>query len=385
MVPAALIGIDTTRILRSAEAMAEHCSAASPPRVNPGVMLGLVLGCCQQAGRDKLTLVTPPPLAPFGAWLEQLIAESTGKQGRAIIPVDGEPAGPTEVYGHDRVFVQLRLAGAPEAKQDARMEVLRQAGHAVIQIDLTDVHDLGGEMFRWEIATAVAGSVMGIHPFDQPDVEASKIETRRLTSDWESKGRFPEETPLATCDGFRLYTDAANARALLAACAGDESAPALLAAHFRRVGPGDYVALLAYLNQHDGGHESVLGMMRKTLRNRLKVATCLGFGPRFLHSTGQAYKGGPASGVFLQFTCEEADELPVPGHRFGFGVVKAAQALGDFNVLAERGRRALRVHLSADTHAALASFEAVVNAALKRLDATAAAGQDDSSQPAIGC
>jgi transaldolase / glucose-6-phosphate isomerase len=300
-------------------------------------------------GRDKVTLVAASGIHDLGAWLEQLLAESTGKTGTGLIPVDREPLGPPELYGSDRLFVYLRLRSAPDVAQDRAVASLQAAGHPVVRIEVPEPYQIAAEFFRWEFATAVAGAILGINPFDQPDVEASKVATRRLTDEFEKTGRLPAEMPILEADGVRLFADPRNAAELAAA---ERTLPGLLHAHLGRVRPGDYVALLAYVEMAQA-HEEVLQGFRTRLRDRYRVATCLGFGPRFLHSTGQAYKGGPNTGVFLQITCDDAADLPVPGRRYAFGVVKAAQARGDFEVLAERGRRALRVHLGPDVVAGL--------------------------------
>jgi len=357
LVPAVVMGLDLGRWVDSAATMAEQC-AQPAVEANPGVALGLILGTGARLGLDKLTAIVSPRIYDLGAWLEQLVAESTGKNGHAIIPVDREPLGPPTVYGTDRLFVYLRFLNAPDDEQDAAVEALVSAGRPVVRIDVPDVYGLAGEFFRWEIATAVAGAIMRINPFDQPDVEASKIETRKLTDDVEKTGRLPAETPVVADAAIRLFTDAFNAE-LLSALAEDASPAAWIRAQLERLKAGDYLALLAYVPM-TGPHEQVLTRMRKAVRDRRHVATCVGFGPRFLHSTGQAYKGGPNSGVFLQITCDDAADLPVPGARYSFGVVKAAQARGDFQVLVDRRRRALRVHLGADVAAGLAALEQIV-------------------------
>jgi len=362
IVPAAIMGVDVERLLDHAMVMVEACAACVPARENPGVVLGCILGEAARQGRYKLTLVASPGLAAIGAWLEQLIAESTGKQGTGIIPVDGEVVGAPSEYGEDRLFVYLRLESALDAEQDAAMDALEQAGQPVVSLCITDTANLGQEFFRWEIATAVAGSILGINPFNQPDVEASKVETRKLTAAYESSGRLPGETPLAEMPGLAVYTDTQNAAALQRRVGAQATVAELLAAHLTRISSGDYVALLAYLARNPA-HDHYLQAMRRQLRARFGVATCVGFGPRFLHSTGQAYKGGPNSGVFLQITCAEATDLPVPGHDYTFGVVKAAQARGDFEVLVARERRVLRVHLGTDTEQGLQQLAQLVEAA----------------------
>ncbi len=362
MVPAAVMGMDAARFLDRANAMAIGCSESVPVAENPGAVLGLILGVAARNGHDKVTLVASPPIGDFGAWLEQLIAESTGKQGKGIIPLDREPLGPPEVYGKDRLFAYLRTDAGFDPAQDKAIDALTKAGHPVVRIAVSDSYNLGQEMFRWEIATAVAGSVLGINPFNQPDVEASKIATKTLTTEYEKTGSLPAETPFLTEGGVSLYTDPTNTAALSAAAGPDKSLTGYLRAHLNRIGAGDYFALLAYIEMKES-HKNTLEDVRREVRDRKLAATCLGFGPRFLHSTGQAYKGGPNTGVFLQITCDDAHDLPVPGQKFTFGVVKAAQARGDFEVLIERGRRALRVHLH-DLKGGLVTLQASVRDAL---------------------
>jgi transaldolase/glucose-6-phosphate isomerase len=363
MVPGAAMVLDIGKFLERTKEMVEACKAATPVDQNPGVMLGLILGTAAKLGRDKVTLITSPGISDLGAWLEQLLAESTGKQGKGVIPVDRETPGAPEVYGNDRVFAYLRLEAAPDAAQDAKVAALEKAGQPVVRIAVSDTYSLGQEFFRWEIATAVAGSIIGINAFNQPDVEASKIVTKKLTSEYESKGSLPPEKPIVEEAGFKLFTDEINAAELAkAASAGPASDGALknyLRAHLARLGAGDYFALLGYVEMN-AEHEALLHSLRMNVRDRKHVATVLGFGPRFLHSTGQAYKGGPNSGVFLQVTCDDAQDLPVPGQKYTFGVVKAAQARGDFQVLAERKRRALRVHLGSDVKAGLTKLAELV-------------------------
>jgi transaldolase/glucose-6-phosphate isomerase len=364
MVPAAVMGIDAPRFLDRADVMAIACSSCLPADKNPGALLGLILGVAARHGRDKVTLVASPKIWDFGAWLEQLLAESTGKDGKGLIPVDREPLGPPEVYGNDRIFAYIRLEGDADPKQDQAMDALAKAGHPAVRIAVSDIYHLGQEMFRWEIATAVAGSVIGINAFNQPDVEASKVATRKLTSEYEKTGALPPESPILSEAGIDLYTDEKNASALASAAGSDKTLAGYLRAHLNRLKTGDYFALLGYIEMNEA-HGRALQQMRTAVRDKKRVATCLGFGPRFLHSTGQAYKGGPNSGVFLQVTCDDKIELPVPGQKYTFGVVKAAQARGDFQVLAERDRRALRVHLH-DVEKGLAALEAAVASALSR-------------------
>jgi transaldolase/glucose-6-phosphate isomerase len=365
MAPAAAMGLDIDTFLKRTKEMVEACKASDPIEQNPGVMLGLIMGSAAKLGRDKITLIASPGIADLGAWLEQLIAESTGKLGKGIIPVDLEELGAPQVYGSDRLFAYVRLETAPDAAQDAKVAVLEKSGQPVVRIAVSDTYGLGQEFFRWEIATAVAGSILGINAFNQPDVEASKIVTKQLTSEYESKGSLPPEKPIVEEAGFKLFSDDKNA-AELAKAAGAGSDGALknyLRAHLARLGAGDYFALLGYIEMN-AEHESLLQTLRMMVRDRKRVATVLGFGPRFLHSTGQAYKGGPNSGVFLQITCDDAQDLPVPGQKYTFGAVKAAQARGDFQVLADRKRRALRVHLGSDVKAGLTKLTELVKQVL---------------------
>jgi len=363
MVPAALMGVDSAKLLDRTQKMVEACGPNAAVEENPGALLGVILGTAARHGRDKVTIIASPGIADLGAWLEQLLAESTGKQGHGIVPVDREEPGAPEVYGNDRLFAYLRLGPGPDAQQDAKLAALEKAGQPVVRISLADAYDLGAEFFRWEIATAVAGAIIGINAFNQPDVEASKVATRKLTSEYEKSGALPAESPILEEKGIKLFTDPKNAETLAQAAGTDKSLAGYLRAHFNRINPGDYFALLAYIEMNTA-HEAGLQQMRHALRDKKRAATCLGFGPRFLHSTGQAYKGGPNSGVFLQVTCEDAADLPVPGQKYSFGTVKAAQARGDFQVLAERGRRALRAHLGKDLEAGLSHLQQAFRQAL---------------------
>jgi transaldolase/glucose-6-phosphate isomerase len=363
MVPAAIMGLDLSKFLQRTNEMVQACKPEVPADQNPGAVLGAILGTLGNLGRNKVTIITSPGIHDLGAWLEQLIAESTGKIGKGLVPVDREALGSPEVYGDDRVFVHLRLADEPDTAQSQKLNALKSAGHPVVEIELADTYDLGQEFFRWEIATAVAGSILKINPFNQPDVEASKIVTRQLTEAYEKSGKLPEESPLFDDGTIKLFTDERNAANLNKLAGADRSLTGFLRAHLSQFNPGDYMALLGYIEMNSA-HEGVLQAMRHGVRDRKHVATCLGFGPRFLHSTGQAYKGGPNTGVFLQITCDDAVDLPVPGQKYTFGIVKAAQARGDFQVLADRKRRALRVHLPKDVDAGLKNLDRAVRNAL---------------------
>jgi transaldolase/glucose-6-phosphate isomerase len=362
LVPAAAAGIDVRTLIQHTLAMVRSCGPDVPPHENPGVQLGLAMGLAGLEGRDKVTILSSKKIADFGAWAEQLIAESTGKDGKGLIPIDGEPLGDVSVYGDDRFFIDLRTDGENDAAHDNGLVALEKAGHPVVRIVLKSIEYIGQEFFRFELATAVAGAVLGINPFNQPDVEDAKIKTRELTAAFEKTGKLPPEKPVMSTAGADLYTDDGNAAALRKAGA-DGDLGSWLKAHLARSGADDYVALLAYI-ERDADHIDSLQRMRLAVRDKRHVATCAEFGPRFLHSTGQAYKGGPDSGVFLQITADDAKDLAVPGQKASFGVIKAAQARGDFDVLTERGRRALRVHLKGDLASGLKMLDAAITEAL---------------------
>jgi len=360
MVPAAVAGIDVKRVLGDAQTMAEACAACVPARDNPGLQLGAVLGAAQCLGRDKIVLVCSAPLAAFGAWLEQLLAGSTGKQGKGLIPVDGEQLGAPQDYREDRLFLYLRLASHLNPRQEQAVDRLRAAGQPVVQIDIGDVHQLGGELFRCEFATAIAASVMRINPFDQPDVESSKTTASDLSSAYERSGRLPRQEPLLQHATLSFFAPAGYASEL-AQRGYAQTAASLLRAHLNGLRNGDYFALLAYLNSQDDLLAGALQRLRHKVRDRYTVVTSLGYGPRYLHSTGQAHKGGANTGVFLIITREARHDLAIPGHRAGFGTVGIAQARGDFTALAERGRRVLHVHLGGDALSDLLALEKLID------------------------
>jgi transaldolase/glucose-6-phosphate isomerase len=362
LVPAAAAGIDVRSLIKHTLSMVRSCGADVPPHENPGVQLGLAMGLAGLEGRDKVTISSSKKIADFGAWAEQLIAESTGKDGKGLIPIDGEPLGDPSLYGHDRLFIALRTEGEDDAAHEEKLTALEKAGHPVVRIVMKSIDHIGQEFFRFEIATAVAGAILGINPFNQPDVEAAKIKTRELTAAFEQAGALPAETPMVSSDQADLYTDEHNAAELRKAGA-DGTLGSWIKAHLARSDAGDYVALLAYI-ERDKARIDALQKMRVAIRDKRHLATCAEFGPRFLHSTGQAYKGGPDSGLFLQITTDDIEDLPVPGQKASFGVIKAAQARGDFDVLTERGRRALRVHLKGDLGRALAALDAAISEAL---------------------
>jgi transaldolase/glucose-6-phosphate isomerase len=355
LVPGAAMGLDIARLLSATSEAVARCKS-DDLQGNPGAMLGLALGVlATKHGRDKITISASPALKSVGGWLEQLIAESTGKIGKGLIPVDLEPLAAPSFYGADRIFVHVAMASDSEP---AELKVLEDAGQPVIRLTLSDVYELGQLFFVSEIAVAVAGAVLGINPFDQPDVEASKVRSRELTKEYESSGRLPAGEPVRRFDGMALYAGAKNAKA----SEGCNTLTEVLRAHFRQAKAGDYIGLLAFIEQSPA-HMAQLQAMRTKLRDKLKVATCAEFGPRFLHSTGQAYKGGPNSGIFLTVSAKPKRDLQLANGKMSFGVVQEAQAIGDFEVLNERGRRALRLHLD-DVEGGLSALGKALDAAL---------------------
>ncbi|HUD73856.1 MAG TPA: bifunctional transaldolase/phosoglucose isomerase [Terracidiphilus sp.] len=368
VVVSTLAGLNTEKLL--AEAAKATASAKLEPDNNPAVKLGLTLGMAAKTGLDKLTIFTSPEIFDLGAWMEQLIAESTGKQGLGITPVDRETIAAPQFYGKDRIFVYIRYAGTADSSADsslaAKVAAIEAAGHPVVTIEIADLYEIFGQFFTWEVATAVAGSVMGINPFNQPDVESAKIETRALTAAYEQTGKLPVREPvfvtLADGQEFKLYATEAYA-AMLNKAAPAQTLAGYLRAHLNQIQAGDYFAVLAYLPMFPM-HEAVIQGLRHKVRDAKRVATCLGFGPRFLHSTGQDYKGGPNTGVFLQITADHAVDVAIPGQKLSFGVVIDAQAAGDMAVLESRGRRALRVHLGSGVATGLKTLAAAIDEAL---------------------
>ncbi|MGA2886912.1 MAG: bifunctional transaldolase/phosoglucose isomerase [Terracidiphilus sp.] len=364
VVAATVAGLDVSKLL--AEAAKAVASSKLAPAENPAVELGLNLGTAATAGRDKLTIFTSPEIYDLGAWLEQLVAESTGKLGKGITPVDREAIAAPEVYGNDRIFAYIRYAATADKNAastlDAKVAAIEAAGHPVVHIEISDLYEIFGQFFTWEVATAVAGSVMGINPFNQPDVESAKIVTRTQTAAYEQTGKLPRRDPVLEDAGIKFYaTDAYAAK--LKAVAPAETLAGYLRAHLNQIHPGDYFAALAYLPMFPK-HEATIQGLRHKVRDAKRVATCVGFGPRFLHSTGQDYKGGPNTGVFLEITGDHAIDVAIPGQKLSFGVVIDAQAAGDLAVLESRGRRAVRVHLGADVAAGLKTLASAVDAAL---------------------
>ncbi len=316
LVPAVLTGIDIMTLLDRSDCMREACASCVPAHDNPGVWLGACMGTLALKGRDKLTLITSPAISSFGLWVEQLIAESTGKDGKGIIPVAGEPLMEPARYGNDRLFVCLRLQGDDNSKIDKAIEGIRASAQPVLVLEMRDKYDLGAEFYRWEFATSIAGAILGIHPFNQPNVQQAKDATERVLQEYTTSGNLPSiETARSVAE---LLTKAEKGR---------------------------YLAIMAYLRETPGTDKALAELRRKVVE-RYGIATTLGYGPRFLHSTGQLHKGGPATGLFLQITVEPETDIPIPGMPYTFGVVAAAQALGDLQALQSLGRNVVRFHLS---------------------------------------
>lgn len=362
MVPAAVLGVDVRAFLEKAQAMQRACGPASPSGSNPGLRLGLVLAAAARAGRDKLTLVASRRVAALGAWIEQLLAESTGKEGRGIVPVDGEGLGPPGAYGHDRIFVHVHLAGDAPVRRHEALGELVAAGHPLVEIRVRSLMDLGQEFFRWEMATAVLGSVLGINPFDQPDVESAKVAARELVGRYRSEGSLGMDALTTRYSG--VLVSAPGSRPDDSGAPSEATLRGLLRDHFGAVGPGDYIGVLAFLPREPGTEEA-LQRMRLRLRDAYRVATTVGFGPRYLHSTGQLHKGGPNSGVFLVLTAAGVPDLDIRGHSLSFGVARDAQALGEVQVLHGRGRRLLHLRFLSTPASGLARLEAVLGEAIR--------------------
>jgi transaldolase/glucose-6-phosphate isomerase len=368
MVPAALAGVDVQALLERAKCMVHACGACVPAKENPGMVLGATLAEAARRGRDKITFVISRGIETFADWAEQLIAESTGKEGKGLLPVVGEALGEPGVYGKDRIFVQLKLESEAEGNIELALKALETAGHPVIRISLRDKLDLGQEFFRWEVATATAGALLGIDPFDQPNVQESKDNTNRLLQQFLSQGKLGEEAPVLEADGMQLYCSPevhARLEAVQAARGVKSHLPeGYLAAFLSQARPGDYVALMAYV-EPNAEHTAALQSVRARLRDFLCLATTLGYGPRFLHSTGQLHKGGANNGLFIQITADDTQDLPVPGEPYSFSTLKQAQALGDQRSLESKQRRVIRLHLGKEVQAQLARLEKLVESGVK--------------------
>jgi glucose-6-phosphate isomerase len=351
MVPAALMGIDIRKLLSNAKEAEQSCAPVMPPAKNPALQLGIIIGEAANSGRNKLTFVIEESIATLGLWIEQLIAESTGKEGKGILPVAGEELGDVSEYSTDRLFVSISI-DEPSPETSAKLSELNRAGHPVIYRKLSDLYGLGTEFFAWEFATACAGWRLGINPFDQPNVQESKDATKELLSTFVNHGSLPEQKKLVADDLITIYSeDAGNL--------SETSSLQAIRSFLTSVKPNDYIALLNY-TEETAAIDEELQKIRSTLRDTTRCATTVGYGPRFLHSTGQLHKGGPDTGVFFQITANDAVDFAVPGEPYTFGILKQAQALGDFRSLAKRGRRAIRVDVGNDTLRGLARLHQLI-------------------------
>ncbi len=348
LVPAALLGIDVPKLLARALRMARACDSCVAADINPGLSLGAAIGELALKGRDKLTFVVSKEASTLGLWLEQLVAESTGKEGKGILPVSDEPLLGPEDYGSDRFFAYIRLKGSSDTETEERIRGLSGAGHPVITVQMTDLLDIAQEFFRWEIATATAGAVIGINAFDQPNVQESKDNTNRFLAGVRSTGKLPEERPSLQDGTIRVYGDATG-----------KTLVEVLKSFFASSKPGDYVPFMAYVPE-GGDVDSHAASMRAAIQHGLHLATTFGYGPRFLHSTGQYHKGGPNTGLFVQLTSEDTVDAPLPGQPFGFSVFKKAQALGDLEALRKHGRRVIRIDLGKDLAGGLERLDRAV-------------------------
>ncbi|HYU14961.1 MAG TPA: hypothetical protein VEL05_02770, partial [Candidatus Acidoferrum sp.] len=347
LVPAALIGVDIDRLLERAAEMSAACGDAVQERQNPGIVLGAVLGGFARAGRNKVTFALSPTIRSFGSWLEQMIGESTGKDGKGLVPVDAERLGAPEVYGQDRVFISIALASeAP----DPALDTLEAAGHPVYRLTLKDPYDIGAEFFRWELGTAVAAALIGVNPFDEPNVAQAKDATLSMLATFRKLKRLPDWPVDREEDGILLLTNQGMKPATLSAGVG---------AFLAQAKPGDYVAILAYLTPE---HETTdaLQTLATVIRDQLKVATTVDYGPRYLHSLGQLHKGGAPNLLAIQLTCDDKDDVPIPGEGYGFSALKAAQALGDLETLRKANRRVIRLHLGGRAQTAIEKLTAMV-------------------------
>lgn len=350
LVPGALIGVDIEKLLSRAQQMMQECAADHPAQDNPGLWLGAALGMlATEQGRNKITFAISPGIASFGLWVEQLIAESTGKEGRGLVPIASEELGKPQDYGDDRVFVYLRLDGSQNSQLNDAIETLVAAGQPEIHYDLRDNYDLGTQFFLWEFAIATAGFFLDINPFDEPNVQESKDNTNNILAQYEKQGQLPQPQPVLRQDNITIYGPASNTRMLTN----------YLHTFLSQVRPGDYIALMAYVQQ-TGESEGALEDLRVRLRDLYKVATTLGFGPRFLHSTGQLHKGGANNGVFIQITGQDQHDIPIPGKPYTFGILKAAQALGDFYSLENHQRRVISISIAGDLGQGLHTIEQAV-------------------------
>tara|TARA_B100000686_G_scaffold335854_1_gene404982 strand:+ start:2122 stop:3870 length:1749 start_codon:yes stop_codon:yes gene_type:complete len=371
MLPAAVLGCDVTALLERAQRMADACRTINSGAENPGVKLGLILGCAARADRNKLTLVITEALPGLGEWIEQLIAESTGKSGVGVIPIQGECLAEPEEYGPDRIFVSLKVDGEDTSETDSTLDRLAAAGHPVIRFSLNSIYDISAECYRWEFATAVAGSILKVHPFNQPDVEGTKLVTKRLVDRY-SAGRSPTRQNAVMTHQYEtgeigLHAPGVYGRGLGRLVPQEASMMHVLRAHLTQVRPGDYVALLAYLEWCEP-YRRIVDALRLGIRRSTGAATTVGFGPRFLHSTGQAHKGGPQNGLYLVLSCTDLVDVEVPGESYSFGQLKDAQVLADEDMLTRRRRRYLRLHIDGDVGDGLNACTGLFEEALSKAE-----------------
>lgn len=369
MVPAAMLGLDLAQVWANAERMFKACGPKIIGRDHPGIMLGAIMGTLGLKGQDKVTIRCSPSIESFGNWMEQLIAESTGKEGRGLVPVVNATVGKPHDYSTDRLLVFVRVDGDRNDELDSGLLALQQVGHPLVTLHLPDRYALAGEFFRWEYATAVAGKLLGINPFDEPNVSESKQNTARLLDYYKQHGSLPQTRPIITEGGVSLYIDDQMEAMLRDLCQqhqfDSQTLSGLLAAQFNSTGAGDYFALLAYLPMNTESSEP-LDEVRRRLRHTTRRAVTLGYGPRFQHSTGQLHKGGANNGIFIQITCDDPEDVPIPGEPFSFGVLKAAQAAGDLEALQSKGRRAMRLHVNSDVEGGLNNVLEAINLAAER-------------------
>jgi glucose-6-phosphate isomerase len=339
LVPGALIGMDIDRLLTQSDQIIQASKAELRAQDNPGLWLGAIMGTLGKKGYDKITFVLSPEISSFGYWVEQLIAESTGKEGRGLLPVEGEQLGTPAVYGHDRLFVYLRLADGANVALDRMLQTLQEAGHPVIRLDLKDRYELGAEFFRWELATVVASMFLDINPLDEPNVQESKDNTRRILTQYQQEHELPALTPVVTYNAPHIQVFGTEN--------GTQTLTDYLHTFLEQIQVGDYIAIMAYVQKTEAT-EDALQALRMRLRDTYQVATTVGYGPRFLHSTGQFHKGGANNGIFIQVTGDIYQDAPIPGESYTFGVLKAAQALGDLFSLESHERRNIRLQISGD-------------------------------------
>ena len=342
LVPAALIGLDLQAYLLRAQAMRKAIASSTSGSENPGIILGSVMGELGKIGRDKLTIISSPKIASFAFWIEQLVAESTGKEGKGIVPVEGEAVGDPSLYGQDRQFVYLTLKASPDPELDSKVASLEKEGFPVIRIPLHDHLDMAGQFLLWEMATAVAGKILEINPFDEPNVSESKENTAKVLDEYQKTKKIEFPVPSYEANGISLYWE-------------DGPQVSIREAFWKFMDQGnsnDYVALMAYL-ERSPSNQRALQELRHMIRNRTRLATTLGFGPRFLHSTGQLHKGGAGNILFVQITVDDQEDITIPGEEYTFGILKQSQALGDFHSLQQRGFRTLQIHLKGDAEAGL--------------------------------